>query len=102
MTFHSRPLADLADDLDAVHAHVARLAGVLSGLSLLFGALAALTVIGGVWTREPLFAMSAGFAVTAAAAFGLSAQSLASAATNTPRIRAALVKLPVATWRRGA
>jgi hypothetical protein len=102
MSFQSRPLADLADDLDGVHGHVARVGGLLSGLALLFGGLAGLTVLVGVWTREPLFAMSAGLALTAAAAFGLSAQSLSRAAAQTPRIRAALVTLPVKTWRRAA
>ena len=100
MSFEARPLLELADDLDGVHGRVSRVGATLGGLSVLFGGLTALTALGGAFTREPLFLMSAGFSLTASAAFALCAQSLRQAASQTPRIRTVMATLPVRTWRR--
>jgi len=102
MSFRSRPLAHLADDLEGVHERCARLSDTAMGLSFLFGVLAAMTVAGGVWAREPLFFMSAGFALAASAAFGLTAHSMARAAAHTPRIRTAPVTISAKAFRRAA
>jgi hypothetical protein len=102
MPFTSRPLAHLANDLEGVHERCAELSVTLTGMSILFGGVGALTALGGLWTREPMFAMSALFALTASVAFGLSAQSLSRAAASTPRIRTAPVTVPAKSWRRAA
>jgi short subunit fatty acids transporter len=89
MSYTSRPLTSLADDLDGLNARCAKLADMSFGLSMLFGALVAVSAAGGLWLHEPLLATSAGFAMAASAAFGLSGQALSRAATQAPRIRVA-------------
>ena len=91
MSYSSRPLKTLANDLDGLHARCADLADMSFGLSMIFAALVVLSVAGGLWLHEPLMASSAGFALAAATAFGLSGRELARAAARAPRIRPAAV-----------
>lgn len=99
MSYSSRPLTSLADELDGLHKRCAVLADMSFGLSLIFAALVAVTAAGGLWLREPLLATSAGFALAASAAFGLWGQSLARAAAQAPRIHAAVAASRADRWR---
>ncbi len=99
MSYASRPLTSLAEDLDGLHARCARISDMSFGLSLIFAALVVASVGGGLWLREPLLATSAGFALVATAAFGVVGQTLARAAEQAPRLRIA-VATPLRTDRR--
>ena len=79
MSYSSRPLTSLADDLGGLQARFARLADTSYGLSMIFGALAVVSAFGGIWLDQPLLATSAGFAIVAAAAFALWGHLLARA-----------------------
>ena len=93
MSYSFRPVKTLADDLDGLHAHCANLADTSFGLSMIFAALAVLSLAGGLWLHEPMMASSAGFALAAATAFGLGGRELARTTARAPRVRVAVVKL---------
>jgi hypothetical protein len=100
-----RPAAHLAADLETARAECERLADAFAGLSVLFAGASALVLFVGVWSVEPLFAASFGFALAAALAFAFGARAMSQAARAAPRIVPAPVLARVESrpnWRRAA
>jgi hypothetical protein len=77
-----RRVAELIDDFDDLRAKCEKLGDRLTGLAILFAAAAALALGGGLWDRSPLFAVSSGFALAAAAA-----HAALQASRSAPRVR---------------
>ena len=84
----SRQVTHLAADLDDLRTGCERLGDTFRGVAILFGAVAALVMVGGIWTSEPLFTVSSAFALTAAGAFAFGARALSLAVRASPRILA--------------
>jgi hypothetical protein len=87
MSYSSRPLLSLKDDLDGLQVRFARLADMSYGLAMIFGALALVSATGGVWLDQPLLATSSGFAIVATAAFGLWGYLLSRACAQRQHLR---------------
>jgi hypothetical protein len=90
----NRRVSELSSDLEGLRSTCERLGDTFAGLSLLFAAVAVVVIAAGVWARAPVFAMSAGFALTASLAFAVSAPALAKA--RGPQLR----RQPVAALSR--
>jgi uncharacterized membrane protein YjjP (DUF1212 family) len=96
-----RKVTDLVDDFDALRARCEGIGDQLVGLAVLFAAAAVLTLAGGIWQQAPLFAVSSGFALAAAAGFAASAHTALQASRAAPRARA-LAPAPVERLRKAA
>ncbi len=97
-----RRVADLIDGFDDLRARCERLGDRLTGLAALFAAAAAITLAVGVWTRSPLFAVSAGFALAAAGGFAASAHMALQASRSAPRVRRVYAPTPIERPRKAA
>jgi len=86
-----RKVTELIDDFDGLRTTCERIGDRMRGFAVLFGAAAALVVAAGVWSGAPLFAVSAGFSLSAAVAFAFTAHALAAANRAAPRVRRAYV-----------
>jgi hypothetical protein len=84
-----RKVAELIDDFDGLRTKCERIGDRMRGFAVLFGAVAALVAAAGIWGHAPIFAVSAGFSLSAALAFALTAHALAAASRAAPRVRRA-------------
>jgi hypothetical protein len=101
----NRQTADLEAELAGLRAHYERLSDTFAGIALLFAAAAALVLFGGWWTREPLFAVSCGFALAGAVAFAVLARAMSKARRAGSRLAPAdaVVRFDAGTnWRQAA
>lgn len=98
----NRQFYELSSDLAALRASCARLVDTFVGLSLLFGVVSALVIAVGVWAREPLFTMSAGFAAAGSIALAFSAHALFKARESRPTLLAVPAQERPAHARQGA
>ena len=98
-----RKVTELIDDFDGLRTQCERIGDRMRGMALLFGVVAALVTAAGLWSRTPLFALSAGFSLSAAVGFALAAHALAAANRAAPRVRRAYVPAaPVERLRKAA
>ena len=98
-----RKVSELIDDFDGLRTQCERIGDRMRGLSVLFGVSAALAVAAGLWSGAPQFAVGAGFSLSAALAFALSAHALVAANRAAPRVQRAYVPAErVARLRRAA
>ncbi len=72
----TRDVSKLSQELALVRSDCERVGDMFTGLAILFAAVGALVVGGGVWLHAPAFVLCAALAFASALAFSISARSL--------------------------